>query len=102
LPKITENDIVALVACCIVSFLDSEGFRHSVEVEAESLFEAGVLAIRAFRQHDCEPGLVSQLEVEIRTSVKHIITPKRIQEWLEGGAKSPKEAVMKERLRELL
>ena len=24
------------------------------------------------------------------------------QEWLEGGAKSPKEAVMKERLRELL
>jgi hypothetical protein len=41
-------------------------------------------------------------EVEIRSPVKHIVTPKRIQEWLEGGAKNPKEAVMKERLRGLL
>ena len=28
-------------------------------------------------------------------ATRHIVTPKRIQEWLEGGAKSPKEAVMK-------
>ena len=90
------------MARCIVSYLDSDGFRHTVEVEAESLFEAGVLAIRAFRQHNCEPGSVSKLEVEIRSSVTHVVTPKRIHEWLSGGAKSPKEAVMKERLRGLL
>jgi hypothetical protein len=40
--------------------------------------------------------------VETRSPVKHIVTPKRIQEWLEGGAKSPKEAMMKQRLSELL
>lgn len=90
------------MATCIVSFVDTLGFRHTVEVQAESLFEAGALAIRAFKQNGCPPGYVSELEVEIRSPVKHIVTPKRIQEWLEGGAKSPKEAVMKERLRELL
>jgi hypothetical protein len=90
------------VAICIVSYLDTEGLRHTVEVEAESLYEAGVLAIRTFRQHDCEPGSTTRLEVEVRSSVIHTITPMRINEWLNGGAKSPKEAVMKERLRALL
>lgn len=53
------------MACCVVSYLDTEGLRHTVEVEAESLYEAAVLAIRTFRQHNCEPGLVSTLEVEV-------------------------------------
>ena len=90
------------MASCLVSYLDIEGLRHTVEVEAESLYEAAVLAIRTFRQHGCEPGPASQLEVEVRSSVIHAITPKRVQEWLNGGAKTPKEAVTKERLRALL
>lgn len=90
------------MASCVVSYLNSEGLRHTVEVEAESLYEAAVLVIRTFRLHDCEPGQVSQLEVEVRSSVIHIITPKTIHDWLNGGAKTPKEAVMKERLRALL
>lgn len=90
------------MATCVVSFVDTQGFRHTVEVQAESLFEAGVLAIRAFKQSSCAPGFVAELEVEIRSPVKHIVTPKRLQEWLEGGARSPKEAMMKERLRSLL
>lgn len=90
------------MARCIVSFLDHSGFRHSVEVEAESLFEAAVLAIRAFRLNDCEPGAMSQLDVEIVSSVTHHVTPRRIQEWLNNGARSPKEAATKERLKALL
>ena len=90
------------MAFCLVSYLDTEGLRHAVEVEAESLYEAAVLAIRIFRQHHCEPGQVSTLEIEVRSSVIHTITPKRIYEWLNGGAKTPKEAVIKERLRTLL
>jgi hypothetical protein len=78
------------------------GIRHSVEVQAESLYEAAVLAVHTLREHDCEPGEISKLEVEIRSSVKHEITLKRVRQWLNGGAKSPKEAVRKERLRELL
>jgi hypothetical protein len=102
LAKRIENARLPLVASCVVSYLDTEGLRHTVEVDAESLYEAAVLAIRVFRQHHCEPGQVSTLEVEVRSSVVHTITPKRIYEWLNGGAKTPKEAVMKERLRALL
>jgi len=90
------------VAKCIVSFVDFEGLRHSVEVEADSLYEAAILAIRTFRQHNCEPGQASKLEVEVRSTVVHFITPMRIKEWLDIGARTPKEAVIKERLRGLL
>jgi hypothetical protein len=90
------------MAACIVSFVDTEGIRHTVELEAESLFEAAVLAMKTFKQHNCEPGPVTRLEVEIRSAVTHAVTPKKIHEWLNGGAKSPKEAVIKERLKALM
>jgi hypothetical protein len=90
------------MASCVVSFVDTEGIRHTVDVEAESLFEDAALAMRTFKQHDCEPGPITKLEVEIRSAVIHTVTPKRIHQWLHGGAKTPKEAVMKDRLRTLL
>lgn len=90
------------MATCVVSFVDNDGIRHTVEVEAESLFEAAALALRTFKLHSCEPGLITKLEVEIRSVVTHTVTPKRLHQWLEGGAKSPKEAMIKEHLRELL
>ncbi len=92
----------AVMRFCIVSYLDTEGLRHSVEIQADSLYEAVVIAVRTFREHDCEPGEVSKLEVEIRSSVTHEITLKKVRQWLNGGARSPKEAVTKERLREML
>ena len=79
------------MALCLVSYLDTEGLRHTVEVEAESLYEAAVLAMRLFKQHDCEPGEISKLEVEIRSSITHTVTPKKVRQWLNGGAKTPKE-----------
>jgi len=90
----------ASVASCIVSYLNIEGLRH--EVEAESLYEAATLASETFRKHNCEPGVMGKLEVEVRSSVTLTLTVQRLQNWLNDGAKSPKEAVTKERLRELL
>jgi hypothetical protein len=90
------------MATCIVSFLDTGGIRHSVEVNADSMYEAAVLGVCAFRRHDCEPVGPNKLEIEIRSSITHTVTVKKMREWLNGGAKSPKEAAMKERLRELL
>ncbi len=98
-PKIA---ILRDMAACVVSFVDVEGLRHAVEVEAESLYEAAVLAVRTFRQHNCEPGDLSKIEVEIRSSITHTVTLKKIHSWLQGGARSPKEAVTKERLRAML
>lgn len=85
----------------VVSYLDGDGLRHLVELDAESLFEATVLAMRTFK-HDCAPADITKLEVEIRSSVVHEITMMRVREWLHGGARNPKEAITKERLRGLL
>ncbi len=90
------------MAACTVSYLDTSGIRHSVEVEAESLYEAAALAVRAFRRHDCGPRGMAKLEVEMRSSVTHTLTIKRLEEWLGGACSSPREAVLKERLREMV
>ena len=88
-----------VMASCVVSYVDTSGIRHSVEVEAQSLYEAAVLAIRVFRQHDCEPREANRLEIEVRSPCVHTLSIKKINEWLNGGARTPKEAVTKERLR---
>jgi hypothetical protein len=90
------------MAACRVSYVDFDGFRHSVELEAGSLYEAAILAVSAFRDHDYEPGDLTNLEVEIRTAVTHTVTLKKARSWVEGGSKSPKEAIVKDRLRALL
>jgi hypothetical protein len=38
------------VRSCLISFTDSEGIEHSILVPAESLFEAAIEAMAAFRQ----------------------------------------------------
>jgi hypothetical protein len=82
--------------------LDLDGVRHSVEVQADGLYEAAVLGLAAFRKNDLNPGGLTELEVEVRSSIKHTLTVKKTQEWLQRGVKTPKEAVLKERLRALL
>jgi len=82
--------------------MDLDGLRHSVELEADSLYEAAVRAIVVFRKHECEPGALSKLEIEVKTSVVHTLTKKQVLEWLNKGAKTPKDAVTKQELRALL
>jgi hypothetical protein len=77
--------------------------RHTVEVEADSLYEAAVLAMRAFRDHDCAPGDGSLMQIEVAApKVTHSVTPARVEEWLRGSAKSPSDRLMKERLKSVL
>jgi len=90
------------MATCVVSFVDLDGVRHSVEVEAEGLYEASVLGLCAFRKHELEPAGLTQLDIEVRSSVKHTLTVSKVREWLQRGVRTPKEAILKERLRELL
>lgn len=90
------------MAACIISFVDLDGVRHSVEVQAEGLYEAAILGLASFKKHDCQPGALTQLEVEVRSSITHAITVRKAHEWLMRGVRTPKEAVLKERLRALL
>lgn len=90
---------------CTVSYQDPGGIRHSVDVTAESLFEAAVLALQVFHAADlvdCPPGIGTHLEVYVRegAAVMHEVPVSKLRDWLYGvGAKSPKEMATKERFR---
>ena len=50
-------------------------------VQAETLYEAVVLAIRTLREHDCAPGAASELEVEAKSpSVTHTVSMAKVQD----------------------
>jgi hypothetical protein len=88
---------------CTVSFCDSSGIGHAVDVGAETLYEAAVLALKSFRDHECAPAQVAELSIEVKNpSVTHTITVRKLVDWLNGSAKSPKEALDKSWLREVL
>ena len=93
------------VQTCGVSFVDSRGVRHTVDVLAESLFEAAALGLAAFKKDGwTDPvGPATKIEVEVRTpAVRHSVSILQVQRWLQGATPSPNERVLKERLKALL
>ena len=90
---------------CRVSFTDSRGVIHGVEVAAESLFEAAVLGLQILKKDGWSAEIVpaSRLEVEVREpATKHTVTPLQIERWVNGATFSPNEKVKRDRLKELL
>jgi hypothetical protein len=91
---------------CRVSFTDSEGFEHAVEVAAASVYEAAVLALREFRRcgfAEAAFGPATRLIIRVKQpETEHTVSVGKLQMWLDGGAKSPNEKVAKSRLKEIL
>lgn len=88
---------------CDVSYTDLEGFVHRVEVNADSLYEAAAAAFQKFKAHSCEPGTTTPLNIEVKgPTVTHTVTLRRVQEWTETSAKSPKDKVAKDRVKGML
>lgn len=90
---------------CTVSFSGPSGIRHSVEVTAESLYEAAALGVAALRQSGWSevvaPG--TELDVEVREpATTHRISIQQIHRWCDGVAVSPDETLKKRRLKQLL
>jgi hypothetical protein len=93
------------VRSCAVSFKDVRGVRHTAEVEAESLYEAAVLAVTRFRKdpwiEQVGPGTV--LDVEVREpATRHALSLQQVERWLDGATSSPNESVKKAKLKMLL
>lgn len=62
---------------CAVSFADVRGIRHTVEVQAESLFEAAILVVRTLKGDPWieHVGPATVLDIEVREpGTKHAIT----------------------------
>lgn len=91
---------------CHVSFTDSEGIEHSVRVPAESLYEAAIEAMAAFRRSvlaemPLDPATRLTIRVEAPEE-EHALTIAKVLTWLDGVASSPRETLKKNRLRERL
>ena len=93
------------IRVCAVSFADVRGIRHTVEVHAESLFEAAILGVRTFRSDPWieHVGPATVLDIEVREpAARHAITMMQVERWLEGASTSPNEGVKKARLKDIL
>ena len=93
------------VRACTVTFQDGRGIRHSVDVEAESLYEAVVFALRRFREdawsEQVAPATV--LDVDIREpAVRHSISLQQVERWLARTSANPSEAARKAKLKMIL
>ena len=91
---------------CRVSFVDSDGTEHAVEVEAESLYDAVGLAIARF--HAAPPDMLcttprSRFTVEGRQSTTtHSVDFSAFAKWLNEPFGQPRRSAIRAKLRELL
>ena len=90
---------------CAVSFTDARGVRHTVQVEAESLYEAVVVGVARLRKDPWieRVGDTTELQVEIRVpSTVHTLSLHHVERWIAGTSANPTEASRKARLKMLL
>ena len=93
------------VKACAVSFTGPSGVRHSVEVEAESLYEAAVLGVRRLNQNIWSEnvGPATVLDIEVREpGSRHSISLQQVERWLAGATTNPHEASKKAKLKMML
>jgi hypothetical protein len=89
---------------CIVSFRGASGIRHSVDVEAETLYEAVVLGVARFRKDIWGEAIAggTALDVEVRDPpTRHSLTLHQVERWLASPG-TPSDAGKKAKLRVLL
>src|SRR6516162_531680 len=83
---------------------DPQGVEHTVEVSAQSLYEAVAQALRVFREYEwCDLALAASVVVRIRQpAVEHRVKIRDFYNWLEAAGRSPAEMALKNRLRDVL
>jgi hypothetical protein len=91
---------------CRVSFRDSDGIEHAVELDARTLYEAVGLGIERFRR--CEhvkydPRGLHEFTVESQEpGTQHRLTRTTFDAWLRRPGGSPADVALKTRLKRLL
>lgn len=86
---------------CVVSFRDSEGVEHVAEVAAESLYEAGALALQQFRRCDWsrEASLeAGTLRVEVCESTFYNVKVAELESWLKRTGGAPRDVAMRRKI----
>ena len=98
--KFVLSFVVPPLRTCRVTLKDVEGVAHHIEVQAASLFEAGAIAVAAFRQHGwaidaLTPAATLRIEVQLPPIV-HDVPLKAIERWQRTPSASPRDAVSRQ------
>jgi hypothetical protein len=98
-------DLVPLRSCK-VACRDLAGNDHTVDVTAESLYEAVGKALSILRQNEWVEEIGEGLtEVRVRISqpaVEHKVLVKDFRRWLKSHARTPAETALKRKLSDIL
>jgi hypothetical protein len=92
---------------CRVSFTDSNGVLHGVDVDAESLYEAVAIAVAQLREDDVSPsdhGPMTEFTVAVyKNPTEHKIRLAQVLKWSEPTTKEgPAGITERQRVRQLL
>lgn len=94
------------IRTCTVSCSDLQGVKHTVDVTAESLYEAVAVALEAFRENDWvgefATGLSAITVVVQQPAIEHQVSMQKFEHWLKGCGRSPAEAARRSELRKRL
>ena len=93
------------VRTCQVSFKDIKGIVHATQVDAETLYEAAVIAVTVFNRDPWleKIGPATILDIEVREpGTRHALSLQQVNRWLDGATTSPNESVKKARLKMML
>ena len=90
---------------CRVTIQDLDGVAHTVEVTANSLYEAVAQALVAIRGRDWVTGIADGLPVKVSVTevrVEHEVKLGEFTKWLERKGGSPRDVIQRQRIREIL
>src|SRR5262249_17738219 len=90
---------------CRVSFTDTNGIPHDVEVQADSLYEAVAQAVAEFRQDELTEDIGPMTEFVIAVNhpvVEHRIRLNQVTRWCEGTRDGPVGIIRRHRIMALL
>src|ERR1700722_7363021 len=91
---------------CKVTIRDMDGVTHTVDVTAETLYEAVALGMAAIRTDDWVTGIALGLNpVKVRVTnvaVEHEVRLMDFTQWLDRAGGSPREMSDRKRIRSIL
>jgi hypothetical protein len=91
---------------CTVAVKDVQDIEHSVEVTAETLYEAIATALAALQKDvwvdEIGQGFTTVTVVVQQPPVKHEVKIKDFLSWLGRQGRSPAEVILKQKLEKIL
>jgi hypothetical protein len=88
---------------CRVMMTDPDGVKRSVQVTAETLYEAAAIAVHAFKKDGFTNFVSNVFEIEVREPVvTHQVSIGQLKQWLNGSVQDPRERMRREKLKAMV